>query len=378
LKLKREARITAIQKALIQWYRQNSRDLPWRQNHDPYSIWISEIMLQQTRVNQAKPYYERFMKRFRDVHALAAADEGEVLKAWEGMGYYSRARNMHKAAQWLVRESNGVLPRTIEELKALPGIGPYTAGAIASIAFDCDEPVLDGNVIRVLTRIFAEGGDPKSTKIRNKLWDLARSLVPKGKAGLFNQALMDLGAMVCLPRKPLCDRCPVDAHCEARARGRQDQFPRKAPRKAVPHQTVVAGVIWNRGKILIDRRKPEGLLGGLWEFPGGKREKHESLEEALLREIAEEVGIKVRIDQELVTVDHAYSHFKITLHAFECTRLSGRIRALGCDAVKWIRPESLDEYAFPAATHKVIAALRDRMGNLEAVDCITNKQTHVK
>ncbi|MHC4946251.1 MAG: A/G-specific adenine glycosylase [Planctomycetota bacterium] len=360
MKLPREQQIAIVQKKLPRWYGRHRRSLPWRKSRDPYAIWVSEIMLQQTRVDQATPYFDRFMKRYPTVQDLAVADQEAVLKSWEGMGYYSRARNLHRAAQIVAEELEGYLPKDTEALRKLPGIGPYTAGAIASIAFGLDEPVLDGNVTRVLTRLFAIGTNPAATNTRKRLWALARKIIPPGKAGDFNQALMDLGAMICLPRNPLCEDCPVLEACRAFRAGNPERYPRKKPRKPVPHETIVAGIIWKKGRILIARRKPEGLLGGLWEFPGGKKEGGETLENALKREILEEVGVKVAIDGLLTEVTHAYSHFRITLHAFECTFLAGRARALGSDAVKWIRPAELDRYAFPAANHKIIEALRSK------------------
>jgi A/G-specific adenine glycosylase len=353
-----KARLAHVTAVLPRWYRKHQRDLPWRRSRDPYAIWVSEIMLQQTRVDQASPFFERFMRRFPNTRALARAPMEKVLKAWEGMGYYSRARNIHRAAQMILAEHDGEVPGDRSALLKLPGIGPYTAGAIASIAFGLDEPVLDGNVTRVLCRVFAIGEDPKASETQTKLWSLASRLIPPGSAGLFNQALMELGAMVCTPRGPACTACPIREACLAMARGRQEDYPARSRRKALPHETIVAGVIRKRSRILIDRRRPEGLLGGLWEFPGGKAEKGESLEQALLREIREEVGIRVRVDHPLAVVDHAYSHFRITLHAFACTHVSGQASPLHSMAVKWVWPGALGRYAFPAASLKVISALR--------------------
>jgi A/G-specific adenine glycosylase len=356
----RELPAEAIRAALEKWWKRHRRDLPWRRRGDPYAIWVSEVMLQQTRVATVTEYYERFLGAFPTVEALAAASDSAVLKAWEGMGYYSRARNLHAAARRIVTEHAGRLPTSIEALRSLPGVGPYTAAAVASIAFGLDEPVLDGNVTRVLARVFRVRQDPRTAKARRKLLALARSLIPPGKAGLINQALMDLGATVCVPANPRCPTCPIRAHCQAFARGEQDRLPRKRPRKPLPHYDVAAGIVWRRGRVLIDRRKPDGLLGGLWEFPGGKRRPGESLEEAVVREIREEVGIAVEPGEPLITVRHAYTHFRITLHAFECRYLSGRCRPIGCTHVKWVRLADLDDYAFPKANHKIIAALRAR------------------
>jgi A/G-specific adenine glycosylase len=249
------------------------------------------------------------------------------------------------------------VPETLSQLRRLPGVGAYTAGAIASIAHGLDEPVVDGNVTRVLCRVFLIAADPRRAGVHKKLWLLARRLIPRGQAGTFNQALMDLGATVCLPRKPQCPACCLRDACRARAAGRQEQLPRKAPRKAIPHYDIAAGVIRKRGWILIGRRPAKGLLGGLWEFPGGKIEPGETPPEALRREIREEVGLRVDVGEFVASIRHAYSHFRITLHVFECRWRAGRPRALGCEAVRWVRPGQLGEFAFPRANRKIVDQL---------------------
>lgn len=362
MKTHSQHRARAVGAALEAWWEAHRRDLPWRRRRGPYAVWVAEVMLQQTRVETARRYYGRFLRAFPSVRALAAAPLADVLKAWEGMGYYARARNLHAAAGRLVAERGGRLPETAAELRRLPGIGQYTAAAIASIAFGQDEAVLDGNVERVLCRVFALREDPKTARARRRLTALARSLIRPGRAGDINQALMDLGATVCVPRQPRCEACCLADHCRARAGGIQHLLPRRRPRKALPHHDIAAGVVWKGSRVLIDRRPPGGLLGGLWEFPGGKREPGETLPQAVVREVREETGIVVRPVRCLLTVRHAYSHFRITLHAFECRYVSGRCRAIGCDAVKWVRPAELDRYAFPKANHKIIAALRDAAG----------------
>ena len=351
--------LSPIRRTLIRWYKKHQRDLPWRRTRNPYAVWVSEIMLQQTQVATVIPYYRRFMKAFPTIKRLAAAREQAVLKAWEGLGYYSRARNLYKAAKRIISDHGGRLPESAEELRQLPGIGRYTAGAIASIAFDLDEPVLDGNVIRVFCRLFLIRKNPKETTIQKRLWRLAHQLLPKGKASIFNQALMDLGATVCTPKNPRCNDCPLKKHCKARAKNLQERLPAKAKTAPVPHYDIAAGVIWKGKKILIARRKPEGLLGGLWEFPGGKRKKNESLEDCVVREIHEELQVKVKVIRPLKTVRHAYSHFRITLHAFECEYLSGRPKALGCAAWKWVTLDDLAHYPFPRANQKILETLCD-------------------
>jgi A/G-specific adenine glycosylase len=353
-------RYTRVRQVLLTWYSINARDLPWRRTGDPYAIWLSEIMLQQTRVPTAIPYYERFLKRFPTVDRLARARLDTVLKLWEGLGYYSRARNLHRAAQEIVSRFHGRVPRTVEELLTLPGIGRYTAGAIASIAFGEKTPVVDGNVERILCRVFRLHGNPKDAATRQRLWRLAADLTPETEAGRFNQALMDLGSEICTPRNPRCADCPLTDLCEANRRNEQDVLPTRTARKPLPSHTVVAGVIYRSGGILIDKRKPDGLLGGLWEFPGGKVKPGESLEAALRREIKEELDIEVEVGREIAVVDHTYTHFHVEIHAFECKYIKGEPRPIACAAFKWVRPSGLSRHAFPAANRKIIEILRSR------------------
>jgi len=353
-----DQRYKALPASLLAWFRDNARDLPWRQTKDPYAIWVSEIMLQQTRADVVKPYYQRFLKRFPNVKKLSAARLDTVLKLWEGLGYYGRARNLHSAARAIVRDFGGTFPRTKRDLLTLPGVGPYTAGAIASIAFDLNEPVVDANVARVLCRVFRIRQNPTTGEVQRRLWTLAEELLPSGAAGDFNQALMELGAIICLPRNPRCGVCPLRRFCGAKEHNEQDKIPRRAVSRQLPHHTVVTAVIYNRGRILIDQRKPNGLLGGLWEFPGGKRKGRESLETALHREIGEELGVKIHVVRRLATVHHAYSHFTVTLHAFQCQRVSGEPRCFSCTQCKWVYPKDLKNYAFPSANKKIIAALQ--------------------
>ena len=346
-----------VSRRLLAWYARAGRDLPWRRRSDAYAVWIAEVMLQQTRVQQAGPYYERWLAAFGDVASLAAAKLEQVLKAWEGLGYYARARNLHAAAGQVVREFGGQLPQTVEELRRLRGVGRYTAGAIASIAFGRDEPVLDGNVTRVLCRLACIRDAPSAGRQR-RLWELARQLIPPGRAGAFNQAMMDLGATVCTPRRPACLTCPLRNNCRAHALGCEESLPRRTPRPPVPHFDAGVGVVLKRGRVLIDLRPSKGLLGGLWEFPGGKMQPGEDAVAAVRRELREEVGIEVRVVGPLATVRHAYSHFRVTLHAMECRHVSGRARALGCAAVRWVGLDELEAFAFPRATRRIIAALR--------------------
>jgi A/G-specific adenine glycosylase len=346
---------------LLRWAKRHLRDLPWRvEPRDPYRVWVSEIMLQQTQAVTVIPYFLRFTERFPTVQALAAAPLDDVLKLWEGLGYYARARNLHRASQKVVAEFDDQLPDTVEGLSQLPGIGTYTAGAIASIAFGRDAPVVDGNVKRVLCRVYAIRGDPHQLKIRQELWALAEANLPKGRAGRWNEAMMELGATTCTPRSPRCSECPLAEVCRARALGIQEQLPARAAKKHLPHYDVTAAVIHSqrRGRLLIAQRPMSGMLGGLWEFPGGKRKRGESLEECLRREIHEELGIKVAVGKPVVQVEHTYTHFRITLHAFECRHEAGRPRAIQVADWRWVRLDELDEFAFAVTDRKIIQALR--------------------
>ena len=351
--------LPTLHSPLLNWWDAGHADLPWRHSRDPYQIWVSEIMLQQTQVATVIPYFERWMERFPTVTALAEAPLDEVLKLWEGLGYYSRARNLHAAAQVVACEMDGTVPQTAEELINLKGIGRYTAGAIASIAFDQSTPILDGNIIRVLSRLLDLPDDTMQTSTKNYLWQVAGTLVPKKRAGDFNQALMELGQKVCIPATPRCHVCPVATNCLARERGTQHERPVRPPRKRTPHHDVVAGVIYrDDGKFLIAQRPLDGLLGGLWEFPGGKQEKGESLQAALVREIEEELRVKIRPNHLITSVKHAFTHFRITLHAFHATFLNGTVQHLGVRDHAWITLDDLDQYAFGKADRKVIEALR--------------------
>jgi A/G-specific adenine glycosylase len=329
---------------LLKWYKSNARSLPWRGHPDPYAVWVSEIMLQQTRVETVIPYFTSWMQRFPDVNTLAASSEQDVLNAWEGLGYYSRARSMLKAARMIVEQHGSDLPRSREELQKLPGLGRYTAAAIASIAFGLDEVVLDGNVKRVLSRCFNLSEAIDSPAGEKQLWILAEELLPSGRAGDYNQAVMDLGATVCTPRSPACAVCPVGAICQANLLGLQADLPVVTEKKPIPHYIVTAAVMHREGKVLIARRPSKGLLGGLWEFPGGKVETGESFEAALQREILEELDTVIEVGEKLGTYRHAYTHFRVTLHAFHA-RLTGKEPvALEASELAWVEHQHLGEY----------------------------------
>jgi len=344
-----------MRKNLLAWYRKNRRDLPWRNTGDPYRIWVSEIMLQQTQVETVIPYYLRFLERFPDVRRLAAASTGEVLKAWENLGYYGRARNLLAAARMVMDRFGGTMPRTFDDWLGLPGIGRYTAAAVASMAFDERAASVDGNVKRVLARLFAMRKALGTPDAEKTLQCLADELLPRNKPGEWNQALMDLGAMVCLPRNPRCDVCPVRKHCQGLELGIQESLPvRKKPRP-LPHRHSAAARLRNRrGRVLVVRRGEGGLLGGLWKLPGGTMKPGETLEAGLRRTVLEELGIRILVGKPIASVKHAYTHFRVTLHAFECTLVSGRPRALGCSEFLWIAPGRFGELAFSKVDREIL------------------------
>jgi A/G-specific adenine glycosylase len=351
--------------ALLKWYDDCAAALPWRADHDPYRVWLSEIMLQQTQVETVKPYFARFLAAYPTVRDLASAPLHDVLKMWEGLGYYSRARNLHRAAQIVAEQHKGVFPDTVEGLLTLPGIGRYTAGAIASIAYGVRAPVLDGNVIRVFARLLDLPDDVTQPKIRAMLWATADAWLPERRIGDYNQALMELGRVVCRPRSPACADCPIKGHCLAYQRGTQHERPVKKTKAPTPHYDVAAGMIWDdAGRVLIAQRPLDGLLGGLWEFPGGKREPGEALEACLARELREELSIDVQVGDLFARVEHAFTHFRITLYAYTCRVVSGEAQALGVAAFAWVTPDELDHYAFGKADRQVIAALKARGGML--------------
>jgi A/G-specific adenine glycosylase len=353
--------------ALLAWAGAGAlRALPWRAGggRNPYAVWVSEVMLQQTQVATVAPFFERWMSRFATVEALAAASQDDVLKAWEGLGYYSRARNLQSAALLVVEQHGGHLPGEREALLALPGIGRSTAGAILSIAFGQRAAVLDGNVRRVLARVFDVAADASTAAGMALLWRLAEATVAAvepEQAGLLNEALMDLGATICTPKAPRCADCPLHALCLARQRGVQEERPVRPRRKPLAHFDVTAAVLRRPGRpdqFLIGQRPAGAMLGGLWEFPGGKRQDGETLAECLRRELREELAVDVEVGGHVVSVRHAYTHFKITLHAFECRLLAGEPQCIGVADWRWVTLDNTPRYAFAVTDQKIIAALR--------------------
>lgn len=349
--------ITDLRHKLLTWYGQCGRELPWRQSRDPYAIWVSEIMLQQTQVKTVIPYYHRWLGLFPTAQTLAIAEQQDVLKAWEGLGYYARARNLHRAAQTIVQQYDGVFPDRFADVLQLPGIGRTTAGGILSAAFNQPLAILDGNVKRVLARLVALQVPP--IRALADLWQLSEALLEAQQPRDFNQAIMDLGATVCTPHQPLCSACPWNEYCQAYNQGIQAKLPMSETRAPLPHKSIGVAVIWNdQGHLLIDRRRQEGLLGGLWEFPGGKVEAGETIEDCIQREIREELGIEIAVGDRLIVVDHAYSHFRVTLNVHHCRYVSGEPQAIECDEVRWVTLAEIDQYPFPKANVQIIDALR--------------------
>ena len=353
---------------LTAWLAQEQRDLPWRSGpageRDPYAVWVSEVMAQQTQLAVVVGYFKRWMARFPTVESLAAADQQDVLKLWEGLGYYSRARNLHSAAQIVAYEFDGELPRTRQELLRLPGIGEYTAGAILSLAFGLPEPVLDGNVKRVFSRLWdiEEAIDARATEQR--LWKYAQEMVgANSRPGAVNEGLMELGALLCRPRTPLCPECPLQANCLAYARGVEKLRPVRSARKETPHFDVAAAVIWEgtpgASRFLIAQRPGDGLLGGLWSFPGGRREpEDEDLPACLKRAISRELGLSITVGGQVTTVEHAFTHFRMTLYVFHARIRSGSPQAVGVVDWRWVTLDEVERYPCPVADRKIVGALR--------------------
>jgi A/G-specific adenine glycosylase len=350
---------TPLHNAIVGWFQASQEDLPWRHNRTPYTVWLSEIMLQQTQVTTVIPYYERFLAHFPDIDALAAASLDDVLRVWEGLGYYSRAHNLHRAAQVIVSELGGKFPNTVDGLLKLPGIGQYTAGAVASLAFGLDAPLLDGNLIRVFTRLFDIADDITQPQTRRALWTLAGQALPPGRTGIWNEGLMELGRRICTPRSPHCNACPVASNCEAWKHGVQGSRPVRQRKPRTPHFDVTAAVICRPdGQVLIAQRPLGGMLGGLWEFPGGKRQPAETLQECLAREIQEELGIEIEVGPQIAAIKHSYTHFRITLYAYICRLVNGDPRAIDCADWSWVTLGDLDRYAFPVTDRKIILVLK--------------------
>jgi A/G-specific adenine glycosylase len=354
--------VRRTRKPLLDWYRANKRAMPWRETRDPYAIWISEAMLQQTRVETVIPYWERFLRLFPDVHALAIADSDDVLGAWAGLGYYSRARNLQAAARMIDESHGGKIPDDVDTLQTLPGIGRYTAGAVASIAFDQPEPVLDGNVKRVLTRLIGIREDIGLPAVIERLWKEAGSLVQGPHPGDLNQALMELGATICTPRAPHCESCPVSQSCNARPEGDAESLPIKARKKPARKVEAVAALVVRRGKALAVRRPSRGLLGGLWDLPGGDLAAGETPRAGLTRALRERAGLEITRVSAIGSIEHVFTHRRLTLHVYRANTSTDRIRLDGFAGHKWLSPRTFSSLPHATLTAKALDLLFSSKG----------------
>ena len=342
---------------LLNWFRVYKRDMPWRGITDPYRIWVSEIMLQQTQVNKVVGYYENFVNRFPDIQTLASASLQDVLKVWEGLGYYARARNLHKAAQLIIKDFNGEIPKDYISFRSLPGVGDYSASAVMSIAFNQLYAAVDGNIKRVLSRLFLLDYPVNDSSSTKDFQEKADSLLDFDDPGNFNQAMMELGATVCRPQSPTCVVCPVNGFCKAFKEGLQNEYPFRLQTQKTPEHNIAAGIIYKGSDVLIVQRPLDGLLGGLWEFPNGNLNKGESSDAACIRHITESTNLSVSNLNYITQVKHAYTHFKITVDAFECEYIHGDLQLNGPIDAKWIKVAELKDFPLPKATHKIIEKL---------------------
>ncbi len=347
-----------IQKHLRTWYETHRRQLPWRETRDPYAIWVSEVMLQQTQVKTVIPYWFKFMHTFPSITELAGAHLETVLKVWEGLGYYARARNLHRAACQIMETLNGKIPDTYAAFRQLPGVGNYIAAAVQSIAFGHGHAVVDGNVKRVLARIFCLDSPVNLPASHKTIQSLADALLDRQDPAQFNQAVMELGALVCTPTSPVCGSCPLTGDCDSLRTDSVNKFPVRIPPKKIPTFQVAVGIVRKNNRLLITQRKLNGLLGGLWEFPGGKLGENEESAVACVREIREETGIQVEIDRFLTRVKHGYTHFKIEMDVFYCHYVSGEVALKGPIDYKWITVSDMDAYPFPRANKKFIPLIQ--------------------
>lgn len=350
---------------LLPWFKHHARQLPWRDHRSPYAVWVSETMLQQTQVATVVPYFSRWMQAFPSIAALASAEQQQVLKLWEGLGYYARARNLHAAAREVVDRFNGELPPDPDALSSLKGIGPYTLAAIMSLAFDQPYAVLDGNVERVLTRYCAIGEDIRKPQTKKQLQTLATRMLARHPPALFNEAMMELGATVCTPGRPDCAICPLRERCRGRQSGQPQAFPYKSKKKPVPTVEVGAGIVWRDERtFLVARRKQEGMLGGLWEFPGGKIEAGESVAACIQRELLEELGVQVEVGAAFLKVKHSYTHFHLRMTVHHCRWQGDPPQCLDCADFRWVGLAECADLPFSRADLKVLEALRTERDQL--------------
>ena len=367
-----------IQKELLDWFFVHGRHwIPWKLKQDgslpaldetlsPYGIWIAEVMLQQTQLNVVIPYWEKWMQTFPTLINLADAGQQEVLFVWQGLGYYSRAKRIHQTSKILINlvgKSNSLnyslWPFELHQWMAFPGIGRSTAGSIISSAFNLPEPILDGNVKRIFSRLIASN----TLKNEKRFWHLSTYLLPTNQPRNFNQALMDLGATICVSRKPLCFKCPLKNYCLAYLKYDPIDFPKKNMKKPIPIQEIGIGLVFNEdGELLIDQRLESARMGGMWEFPGGKKIQHETIEKTIEREINEEIGISIKVGERLISFEHSYTHMKLNFTVHICEWISGKPKPLASQKLLWVAPHRLLDFPFPAANTKIINALYKYLG----------------
>ncbi len=354
------ASLALFQQAILKWFAIHRRPLPWREDYTPYRTWIAEVMMQQTQMDRGVVYFQRWMERFPDIASVAVAPEEDLLKAWEGLGYYRRVRNIQAAARAVMERHGGVFPEDHAAILALPGIGPYTAGAIASTAFNQEIPCVDGNVERVLSRVFNIATPVRQEPARGRILRLARDLIPTGQARDFNQALMELGALVCR-KTPACPDCPLRETCESRRLGIAETRPVPPPRAAIIRVDMAAGVLTCGGRVFVQRRKQGDVWGGLWEFPGGCVEPGEKPEQAVVREWREETGFATRVVKPLEVIRHAYTNHRVTLHAFlleleDSAEWPPPPVLTEAEAWQWLPIENIADIPLPAPHRKLAEA----------------------
>jgi len=347
--------VRQLQKKLLGWFAKHKRLLPWRLHGNPYRIFVVEVMLQQTQIKTVIPYYERWLRAFPNVKALAEAPLDQVLKLWEGLGYYSRARNLHQAAQTIVEKFGGKIPSDLESLQSLPGIGRYTAGAIASIAFQKPVPLVDGNVARVLSRVLNLKKDITKPETQKLLYNVAETLVSREEPGNFNQALMELGSLVCIPDVPKCSICPVQTLCLAYKEGDPSKLPIKSKGVRVKEIDMVVGILTKNGKILVRRRPERGIWGGLWEIPGTVRATNQTPEEALKEEFKETLGLAIKIHKKERPVKHLFTHRKALIYSFYCETIKNGKPKSKWTNIRWVTQKELKKLSFPVPHQKILA-----------------------
>ena len=351
---------TRLRTKLLTWFAEHQRPLPWRSAYHPYQVWVAEIMGQQTQMERVVRYFQRWMQQFPDIHTLAAASEQEVFKAWEGLGYYSRARNIRKTAAIISQTYNGELPREQRELLLLPGIGPYTAAAICSIAFNQPVALLDANVSRLLCRIDDIDTPPKQRATEQRLLQRCTDVLPPDNARMFNQALMELGALVCTPQRPRCALCPLQDCCQALAAGTVSQRPVPVKKAEKLEIIMACGIIERSGRVYIQQRLPDDVWGGLWEFPGGQVEAGETAEEAVRRELAEETEFRITDLRAFATVRHHYTKHRVTLHSFFCALTDEEAEPVlrAASQFRWLTLAELEHFAFPSGHRQLIEKMK--------------------